>query len=61
MVGDRQDGFQPPWLARGKFQSFKCLWARDFVHEMPININECHPVRLIGLFMHYMALPKLIV
>ena len=61
VIGHGQYGFQPPRFAARKFQSFECLRTGDFVHQMAININERHSIRLIGLFVHHVTLPKLIV
>ena len=52
-----------PWLsagtgALGQLQAFERLGAGDFMHQMAINVEE-HGA--IGFFVHYVAIPQLVV
>ena len=58
VIGRGDDRRHPPGLASSQLQPLVGLRTGDFVHQMAINIDQRRPV---GLFMHDMTLPELLV
>ena len=58
VVGRGDDGTDPPRLAACQLEPFESLRAGDFVHQMPVDVDQG---RAVGLFVHHVALPQLVV
>src|SRR5262245_58403684 len=56
VIGGRDDRVRAPNVAAGELQAVEGLRARDFVHEMPVDVEER---RTVVLDVHRVARPEL--
>ena len=58
VVGGRKVGVHAPELARGQAQALEGLWARDLVHQVPVDIKQAGTVLVLA---NDMGIPELVV